>query len=260
MTCRHRTLNRFIFISACALTSIAALKCQGTTLQLGINGNAEIGLDYIDFGQYPNGGIYTSAPGYGSFEVSLAKPSVFTMAGVTTGGFGSIQSLNSGTGNIALSSPFMTFNNSALILSATNLSTGNLGPFILTDTKSGAVVSFDVDGSVVDAENPALNEQFTGTFSMTFAGETVAELLNQLPADAPFSATLSAAGSSPGSTSPLPLATSPEPASILLAGVGLIGVGTASQRSQRWFRTYRRAQRIGSRGSDPTIRREVAPV
>lgn len=240
MTLGHRTLERLVLtvITGFALTPLFPLECQATALQLGINGNAEIGSNYIDFGQYPYGSSYSSAPGYGDFEVSLVKPGVFASAGVTTGEFGTIQSVNEGTGNIALSSPFMTFNTggAALTLNATSIPGGNLGPFVLTDTSFGAVVSFDVDGSVVDVANPVLNQQFIGTFAMTFAGETVAELLNQLPAAAPFTATLNASDSTPVSTNPLPLNPTPEPGSILLVVAGLITIGTVSRS---WLRASR---------------------
>jgi hypothetical protein len=215
-------------VSICACASVFGSKCQATTVQLGINGNAEIGSNYIEFGQYPDEGTYAPAPGYGSFQVSLVRSGVFATAGVIPGELGTIQSLNEANGSMTLSSPFMTFSTggAALTLNATPVPVENFGFLILANTSYGAVVSFDVSGTVVDATNPIVNQQFTGTFAMAFLGETVAELLNDLPADAPFSATFNVTGSNTVPTA--------EPHSILLIALGLIGVGRVSRN---WLRT-----------------------
>lgn len=52
------------------------LAARASTIVLGINGDAQVGSNYIDFGQYPNGPPHTPAPGYGSFEVSLVNGGV----------------------------------------------------------------------------------------------------------------------------------------------------------------------------------------
>jgi hypothetical protein len=222
-------------LASFALAAFAALPGSADTIQLGINGDAQVGSNYIDFGTYPNGAPYAAAPGYGTFEVSLVNSGVFSSAGVTTGEFGMIQSLSGagptmGTGAVTLPGPFMTFGNpstggtggSNLQLWATNIPAGDVGPFTLTDTPDGAVASFDVDGYITNSGTKV--DTFTGTFSATFDGQTVASLFTNLPIDTPFSATFTA------TTIPT---TTPEPASMLLMGAGLLGVGLISRRKTR---------------------------
>jgi hypothetical protein len=145
---------------------------------------------------------------------------IFSAAGVTTGEFGTIQSLNEGPGPVTLPSAFMTFETggSNLQLYATNIPAGTVGPFTLTDTPAGAVASFDVDGYVTS--NGAQTATFAGVFSATFAGQSVASLFTSLPINTPFSATFTA------TTTP----TVPEPASFLLLGSGLTALGAISRR------------------------------
>jgi hypothetical protein len=201
-----------------ALTAAAS----GQTIQLGINGDAQIGSNYIDFGQYPNGAPYTPAPGYGTFEISLVNSGVFSSAGATTGEFGTIQSLNEPPGAVTLPSAFMTFDTGAsnLQLWATNIPPGDVGPFELTDTPDGAVASFDVDGYVWDTNTSTMIDTFTGTFSATFDGQNVAALFTNLPINTPFSATFIA----------MPIVSSmPEPASSALL-LGAAGIGLRRRR------------------------------
>jgi hypothetical protein len=218
-------LGASTFLLSLALASCLALPSSASTIQLGINGDAQVGSNFIDFGQFPNGAPYTPAPGYGTFEVSLVNAGVFSSAGVTTGEMGMIQSLNEGTGSVTLPSAFMTFDTggSNLQLWATNIPAGTVGPFVLTDTPDGAVASFDVDGYILDTNTGRRVDTFTGTFSATFDGQTVASLFTDLPIDTPFSATFTATV----------IPTIPEPASMLLMGAGLLGVGLVSRRKAR---------------------------
>src|ERR1700761_1068156 len=116
-----------------ALLTCFAITASASTIQLGINGDAQVGSNYIDFGQYPNGAPYTPAPGYGTYEISLVNAGIFSSAGVTTGEFGTIQSLNEPPGAVTLPSAFMTFDTggSNLQLWATNIPPGTAGPFVL---------------------------------------------------------------------------------------------------------------------------------
>lgn len=211
-----------------ALGGLMALPGSASTIQLGINGDASVTSNQIQFGQYPNGAPYTPAPGYGTFEVSLVNAGVFSGAGVTTGEFGTIQSLDEGTGSVTLPGAFMTFTGSGgsnLQLWVTNIPAGTgPGPFTLTDTADGAVASFDVDGYIWNTTTMTKVDTFTGTFSATFDGQTVASLFTNLPIDTPFSATFTATA--------IPV-TIPEPASMLLMGAGLLGVGLVSRRKSR---------------------------
>jgi hypothetical protein len=90
-------LTRLALVTAC-LIALTPLSAGASTIELGINGDVQVGSNYIDFGQYPNGAPYTPAPGYGTFEISLVNAGVFSNAGVTTGEFGNVQSLNEGPG------------------------------------------------------------------------------------------------------------------------------------------------------------------
>jgi hypothetical protein len=225
-------LGALTFILSLALATCFALPSSADTIQLGINGDAQVGSNYIDFGQFPTGAPYTPAPGYGTFEVSLVNAGVFSSAGVTPGEFGQIQSLNEPPGSVSIE--FMTFGTpstggtggSNLQLWATNIPEGSLAgsPFTLTDTPDGAVASFDVDGYIWDTNTGSKVDTFTGTFSATFDSQTVASLFTNLPIDTPFSATFTA------TVIPSHI---PEPASMLLMGVGLLGVGLVSRRKAR---------------------------
>jgi PEP-CTERM motif len=214
---------RFAAFAMLALAVALASPAFASTIQLGLNGDAQVGSNYIDFGQYPNGAPYTPAPGSGTFEVSLVNAGVFASAGVTTGEFGTIQSLNEPPGAVTLPSAFMTFDTggSNLQLWATNIPPGDVGPFVFIDTADGAVVSFDVDGYVWDTNTSTKVDTFTGTFSATFDGETVADLFTELPIDTPFSGTFTA--------TIIPTGNMPEPSTVLLLTVGLVGLGWVSR-------------------------------
>lgn len=209
----------FVVGSALCVPAFAA------TIELGINGDAQIGSNYIDFGQYPTGAPYTPAPGYGTYEVSLVNAGVFSDAGITPGETGTIQSLDEGTGSVNLPGAFMTFdsNGSNITLVATNIPAGTSGPFTLTDTPDGAVASFNVDGNIMNGST--VLGTFSGTFSSTFDGQSVASLFSDLPLDTPFSATFTVQTSPPASV-PLPTA-----ASASLVGLG--GLLLAKRLSSR---------------------------
>jgi hypothetical protein len=184
--------NRMLIIAAAFLSLATLPTFANTAIQLGINGDVQVGTNSLDFGQYPNGAPCTPAPGYGTFEICLVNAGTFSAAGVMTGQFGMIQSLNGTTGTVTLPSAFMTFDQggSNLQLWATHLRAGNVGPLVLTHTTDGAVASFNVEGYVLDS-NQANKKVglFTGTFSATFDGTNVTRFTNGRPIDMPFSAT-----------------------------------------------------------------------
>jgi PEP-CTERM motif len=201
--------------------SLGFIPCAAAaSVELGINGDAQVGSNFVDFGQYPTGAPYASPPGYGSYEVSLVN-GVFAANGVTTGEMGMVQSLNAVPGPVSLSTPYLTFDTggSNLQLWATNIPAGNHGAFELNDTPDGAVGSFDLDGYVFDTTTGTKLGTFMMVASATFTGETVAQVLASLPLETPFSATFT-------------FAVVPEPGAwgLMFLGVGGVGVGLRNAR------------------------------
>lgn len=219
-------MKRVLLAGACLVgLGLLPMAAQATTIQLGINGDAQVGANALNFGQYPQGAPYASAPGYGTFQVSLVNAGLFASAGVTPGEFGHIQSLNEGVGSVTLPGPFMTFDSggSNLQLWATKIPASAVGPFSLTDTPNGAVASLNIDGYVFDTSANKRLGDFTSTFAATFNGESVAELESSaLPLNTPFSATFTAN-----------LSAVPEPASWLLMIVGFFGLGATLRGAKR---------------------------
>src|ERR1035438_814740 len=75
-----------------AVGLLSALPAFSSTILLGLNGEAEVGTDYLSFGVYPAGGPYTPAPGSGTYEVAAPVANIFAANGVTAGEFGAITS------------------------------------------------------------------------------------------------------------------------------------------------------------------------
>jgi hypothetical protein len=217
-------------LAVLAVGALAAIPSFSSTIVLGIAGDASVGADFLNFGIYPQGAPYVPAPGTGIYEVSSPVTSIFATNGVVPGEFGTIQSLNSTLepAGTVLATPiqFMTFatTGSNLQIMMTEVLQGNLpspppSPFILSDTANGATAQIDFNGFVLNTTDNS-ETPISGLFSATFAGMTVAELLANLPVQTPFSGTVS-------------LTTIPEPGSLILMGVGLLGAGLLARRKAR---------------------------
>lgn len=176
---------------------------------LDIQGEVQVGANYLDFGKSLTGGPFTPAPGDGAFQVTSVSPeSIFASNGVTANELGQIQSLDA-TGSLTLPSAFITFGPSEnLPLTATSIPTGAVGPFDLTDTSQGALATFEVLGYI--GSNPAQNP-FTAEFSIGFPGVPVTNLFGRV-VNEHFCAVLATSGSptacDPFASSPT---TTPEP-------------------------------------------------
>ena len=208
-----------------ALTACSALSASAATIDLGINGDVQVSSSAISFGQYPNGAPYAPAPGYGTFQVSIVNSGIFGSNGVTTGEFGTIQSLSNSTAAVSptpgSSLPFMTFDSggSNLQLYLTELLPGSSsGPYTVTDLPDGAILAFNVDGYVYNTSTLA-RTNFTATFSATFDGMTAAELLGGIDPNTPFTGTFMAT-------------LVPEPSSLLLLGLGAAALGLGPRRTR----------------------------
>ena len=209
---------------------LSALPAFSSTILLGLNGEAEVGTDYLSFGVYPAGGPYTPAPGSGTYEVAAPVANIFAANGVTTGEFGLITSLSTSLepGGVVYATPvkFLTFDTtgSNLQLFLTELFVGNVpsppappnSPIVLGDPGSGATASVAFTGYVLNTTDNS-HTPYTGLFQATFAGTTAAQLLASLPRHTPFSGTIA-------------LTITPEPAPLLLIGFGLLAAGIVARK------------------------------
>jgi len=216
------------FLSCSALVLCLSGLCAADDLT--ITGGLQVGSNYTDF-EVGSSGVYTPAPGYGSFQVSSVRSgSVFAAAGVTANELGSIQSLNQ-SGPVTLPGPFITFTGPGGLttpLTATNIPAGaSAGPFTLSDTSNGAEAVFEVLGYV--GTNTA--ETFTAEFNMYFPGLTVAQLFTSLPLDTTYCANIDV-GTTPTLCNPLATTSgaAPEPSYTWFVAAGLLIAGFVGTR------------------------------
>ena len=248
-------ISKKCFLRLMTVAALGVTSSIAATIDLGINGDAQVGPDFISFGNYPDGTIFTPTPGYGVFLISQPPLGIFLTEGVAAGETGKIQSLSAVatppgvvlTPNTNSDNPFMTFDTggSNLKLFLTELVPGaTSGPFSLTDSQNGAIASFNIDGFLFNTTTSS-RQDITGTFSATFNGTSVADLLaadqsGQL-IQSPFSGTFS-------------LQTTPEPPELILVSVGMLGVGLLLRSRSR-----RKANNLDKLGSSEVGHQHIGP-
>jgi hypothetical protein len=67
------SLTRLALITA-SLIALFPFSANASSIQLGIDGVARVGPDFINFGQFPLGFLFTPPPGGGSFELVWSIP------------------------------------------------------------------------------------------------------------------------------------------------------------------------------------------
>jgi hypothetical protein len=167
---------RKIYATILIQTGVLALcsaPMHAATLQFGFGGNAQLSSQSVNFTIYPTETPVPS-PGYGSAEISFEND--FSTSGLIPGQTGNIQSIALQPGPVTLTGPFLVAGN--LELWVTSIRAGKHGALTGIDTPNRAVISFGVDGYMLDSNNPTSKQNFFCTFSLTFSGETVAEVLN----------------------------------------------------------------------------------
>jgi hypothetical protein len=239
--------------SACALAlllaapSMAAPIINGSTLN--ISGSGIVSATSLTFQcNQPGDPVCASPPaGRGDFAVTNSTGSFSQYNGT----FGLITSLNNAVQplNTVFSLPnFITFNlNNNVTIELTFIPLGNntvsatcaglqhctpQNPLLITPNNPGGLSAFNLDGTATGTtatfgsmgiahSNDGFMANLTGTYTTQFAGMTPAEAL---------AAALSGQPLSYSSQMVLTATTIPEPASMLLTGVALLGIGFVARK------------------------------
>jgi hypothetical protein len=175
--------------------------------------------------------------GTGCIDTGLGTSLVYNGGTLGAGIGGTIKNLTAGGGVVDM---FMTFTGTPLdfvldglgpgsTTACTSSSTGSCSiagsPFILTNLGSNTGVSLSAFGTASDGTTPT--STWSGAFTTQIAGQTLAQVLATIEAGGTIESTHSASFTvTSGSTVP-------EPATLSMMGLGLLGLGVIGRRKRK---------------------------